>query len=108
MLVLKSKSDDKHRGNSEGGRWFSGEPDAVKVARPVRRGVWLRRVTASLNCIRRIHGEAIRKPHSSSDLPEMRGNPKGTHRRSEKQREEKSGIQDATARAGGYGKGWIA
>ena len=39
------------------------------VASTVRRGVVLRRVTALLNCIFRIHGEATELPRSLSDLP---------------------------------------
>ncbi len=44
--VIKSKSngDDKRGGNSPRGMLNSGEPDAVKVARPVRRGGWIRNV----------------------------------------------------------------
>ena len=37
---MKSNESDKLRSNPEGGKLTSGEPDAVKVARPVRRREW--------------------------------------------------------------------
>jgi hypothetical protein len=36
----ETKWDDKPSGNARGGRSIPGEPGAVKVARPVRRGEW--------------------------------------------------------------------
>jgi hypothetical protein len=38
--VMKSNESDKLRSNPEGGKLASGEPDAVKVASPVRRREW--------------------------------------------------------------------
>jgi hypothetical protein len=38
--AMKSKERDNFRSNPEGGKLISGEPDAVKVARPVRRREW--------------------------------------------------------------------
>jgi hypothetical protein len=35
---MKSNENDKLRSNPEGGKLASGEPDAVKVARPVLQG----------------------------------------------------------------------
>jgi hypothetical protein len=37
---MKSNESDNLRSSLEGGKLTSGEPDAVKVASPVRRGVW--------------------------------------------------------------------
>jgi hypothetical protein len=37
---LRRERNDKFRSNPEGGKSTSGEPDAVKVARPVRRREW--------------------------------------------------------------------
>jgi hypothetical protein len=37
---MKSNESDNLRSNPEDGRLASGEPDAVKVARPVRRREW--------------------------------------------------------------------
>ena len=38
--AVKSNEDDKLKSNPEGGKLTSGEPDAVKVASPVRRREW--------------------------------------------------------------------
>jgi hypothetical protein len=37
---MKSNESDNLRSNLEGGKLTSGEPDAVKVASPVRRREW--------------------------------------------------------------------
>jgi hypothetical protein len=37
---LRKKCNDNLRGNPEGGMSTLGEPDAVKIARPVRRREW--------------------------------------------------------------------
>jgi hypothetical protein len=37
---MKSKESDNFRSNPESGKLTSGEPDAVKVASPVRRREW--------------------------------------------------------------------
>ena len=57
--------------------------------------------------LKRVEG-SCQEPSNSSPLPEMRGNLKGTQSRGEKRREEKLGIQEASARVDRYGKSWIA
>jgi len=37
---MKSKESDNLDGNAKDGMLIPGEPDAVKVARPVRKGEW--------------------------------------------------------------------
>jgi hypothetical protein len=83
----------------------TGEPDAGKLARPVRGGVVLRRVTACLNCMFRICGEATESPRSSSDLPggeTQRGHIAGRKSHLRRSRVSKTRWQelDAMAKAG--------
>ena len=109
----RNATDDSHKYNTAGGDLVKGIQTSSllesrmlrNVARPVRGRAGLRRVTALLNCILRIHGEATRKPRSSSDLPgeeTQRGHIAGRKRHLRRSRVSNTRWQelDAMAKAG--------
>ena len=61
----------------------------------------------ALNCPDTGPREATEIPSNASSLPEMSRKAKGTQSRDEKRREEKLGIQEASASVDRYGKAWI-